>query len=127
VATKTSPEQVKQQIFAKLALSDDQKNKLAQLQKDTTNPQQLRREAMKVLTDEQKTHLKNLREEADAKRAAEREQRQARMNKYFPANQRQLAESKNKELRARTEARRAAAQAAPPSGSAGPTPAPAKP
>ncbi|MGI8908259.1 MAG: hypothetical protein ACR2IE_17435 [Candidatus Sumerlaeaceae bacterium] len=114
-AAKMNSEQTKQQMFQKLALTDEQKSKLAQLQGQTTDPQRLRRDAIKVLTDEQKARLKNLRGENDALRAAERERRQARMNKFYPGTQRQVAESKNKELQAQVQARRAAANAPGPS------------
>jgi hypothetical protein len=102
----------KNEIFEKLGLSEDQKLKLAALESQTTDPREIHRSAMKVLTEEQKAHLKNLRAEADAKREEQKAQREAKMAKMFPGNQRQVAENLNKQLRERQQQRRAAAQAA---------------
>jgi len=96
----------------KLALRDDQKEKLKALASTTTNPVALRREANKLLTPEQKAQAKNLRAEAQAKRKEQIEKRKERTQKYFPNGQVAIAEAKAKEIQARAQQRRKATQTA---------------
>lgn len=111
---KLAPEQKKEEVFAKLDLTDDQKSKIASLESQTTDPRQLHRDAYKLLTEEQKAHLKNLKAEADAKRDEQKARREARMIKLYPGNQRQVADALNKQAHERQQQRRAATQAAAP-------------
>lgn len=102
-------------LAEKLGLTSEQKEKLAAATAGTTSPQAMRRELNKLLTPEQKARATTLRKEERAKIEERKKARQERQEKYYPGEQKAVADAASKAARARAQARKQqAAQAAQP-------------
>lgn len=97
-------------MFAKLELTDQQKEQLSALAKETTAPARFRAEAMKVLTPEQRQKTQEIRKELADQRKEMEARRQAKMQKYHGGDA-EYARAANKIIREQTEARKKAAEA----------------
>lgn len=90
----------------KLNLTPEQKEKVQALAEETTNSKKLRRQVQRILTPEQKARARNLQAEAKAKRELKKRERQERLARLYPGTHPDLLQAKQKEIRARAQARR---------------------
>mgnify|MGYP004703757631 CR=1 FL=1 len=108
------------QALEKLALTPDQKTRLAALANETTSPQAFQRQAMQVLTPEQRDTVTSALAEKRAERQRARDAGEARRRRQLPGNDYNVARQGDQRIREEVIARRrAAGQQAP---EASPTP-----
>lgn len=98
--------------FDKLQLTREQKDKLEALDKEYADTAAFRKEAMKLLTPEQKAMMQELRKQAEAQRKEKQEKAQARREKFYPGVNAEIAREGDKKIREAREQRRLAAEAA---------------
>jgi|GEM_PF-2499944 len=113
-----------EEALKQVYLTSDQKTKLASLAEETTSPMAFQRQAMKVLTPDQRDILTSGIKDARAQRAKARQDAQARQKRMLPGRELDLAKQANARIKAETEARRRAAN---PNATPAPTPKPKKP
>lgn len=100
-----APMREAQELANLVGLTNEQKERLLELAVETTSPAQLRKQAWKILTPEQRAKVLAHRKELAAKRKELEEKRQQRLKKYF-GDELQYAQQANKVIREQREARR---------------------
>ncbi|MFH0792776.1 MAG: hypothetical protein V2A74_01955 [bacterium] len=106
------------QLLERLNLTATQKDQIASLKKNETDPAKLRRATLKLLTPTQRDKLRDLRQ-------FQAEKKKERTAKYYPGSELAIAKEADKKVKQQTEQRRKAAQSARQKPKAAPTPTPA--
>lgn len=103
-------------MLAELQLSEDQKNKIADIGRTTTSPMEFQRQAFRLLNKQQRTTAvlfrKRMLEEHRGAMQAARAKREEKLKKYFPGQDLERVKQANKIIHEQREARLKAAVAA---------------